>query len=75
MGLENLTVSFADMGWPMAASLRQKLPQETTLYVYDVIQSLVKEFVDDPDGKSGSCQVSSCESSHEVADKSVSYNR
>ena len=27
----------------MVTNLRNKLPQETTLYVYDVIQSLVKE--------------------------------
>ena len=65
---------YVDMGWPMAKNLRQKLPQETTLYVYDVIQTLVKEFVgdQDPRGKSGECRVCPCESSREVTEKSVS---
>ena len=59
-------VGLGAMGMPMAGHLAAKLPDETRIYVFDVVQSLVEKICSNHGGK-----VSSCSSAKEVADKAV----
>ena len=56
------------MGLPMARNLIKKTTKETTLYVYDVVEHAVKQLVEEGNGR-----VQACQSSKEVADKSVCH--
>jgi 3-hydroxyisobutyrate dehydrogenase-like beta-hydroxyacid dehydrogenase len=67
--LETINVGFIGlgaMGLPMASHLAAKLPKETRMYVFDVVQALVDKICSEhPD------RVWSCSSSREVAEKTV----
>ena len=54
------------MGLPMATNLLKKMDQQTTFYVFDVVEESIKKLVDAGEGR-----VKACKSSKEVADKSV----
>lgn len=54
------------MGCPMASNLLKKMDSATLLYVFDVAKAVVDKFVEEGDGR-----VFACQSSKEVADKSV----
>jgi 3-hydroxyisobutyrate dehydrogenase len=56
------------MGYPMATNLLKKLDNTTQFYVFDVAKDLVDRFVNDGEGR-----VYACQSSKEVADKSVCH--
>lgn len=56
------------MGLPMATNLLKKMDPETKFYVYDVAQESIDKFVNFKEAKG---RVEACNSSKEVADKSV----
>ena len=56
------------MGFPMATNLLKRMDPETKFYVYDVVQESLDKFVDLDEAKG---RVEVCESSKDVADKSV----
>lgn len=59
-------VGLGAMGRPMATHLAKKLPDSTRIYVFDVAQSVVDDFVNEYPNK-----VFKGESAKDVADKSV----
>ena len=59
-------VGLGAMGSPMMAHLAAKLPEETRVYVFDVVQSLMDDICSQHPKK-----VSSCASAREVASKTV----
>lgn len=61
-------IGLGAMGKHMAEHLANKLPKESTLYVYDVIPDAVKELTDKYPSR-----VTACESAKQVAENSV-YN-
>lgn len=54
------------MGDPMAHNLLKKADSDTKFFVYDVISDAVDKFVKDGQGR-----VEACQSSREVAERSV----
>ena len=56
------------MGFPMARNLLNKMDSTTRFYVYDVQQDAIEKFE-----KQGEGRVHPCNSSKEVADKSVCH--
>ena len=56
------------MGLPMANNLLKRMDDDTTFYVYDVVQESIDNFVD-----AGKERIKACASSKEVADKSVRH--
>ena len=54
------------MGLPMATNLLKKTSEETKIYVFDVVEQAVQDFV-----KLNERRVEACKSSKEVSDKSV----
>lgn len=55
------------MGYPMAQNLLSKLPPASNLYIFDVSRDTLRRFAKEADNK----QVTICESSKQVAEKSV----
>lgn len=56
------------MGDPMARNLLKKTPEDTQLFVYDVVPAAVEKFVQEGKGR-----VQACQSSREVAERSVCH--
>ena len=56
------------MGLPMATNLLNKMDDDTTFNVYDVVEEAVQKFVE-----AGKERVKGCTDSKEVADKSVCH--
>lgn len=54
------------MGYPMALNLVKKMDPHTKFFVYDILQENVEKFVSEEKSR-----IEACESSEEVADKSV----
>jgi len=61
-------VGLGIMGLPMARNLVEKMDPDTEFYVFDVVQDSIDRIVGDGKG-----EVHACESSKEVADKSVCH--
>ena len=59
-------IGLGAMGSPMAGHLAAKLPEETHIFVFDVVQSLVDQLCQQYSDK-----VSACSNAREVADRSV----
>lgn len=55
------------MGWWMALNLRKQLDSSSTLYIFDVISSILDKFVNHTQG-SGLGPVVICKSAREVAE-------
>ena len=64
-------VGLGAMGFPMANQLRQKLPPESQLFVYDVNEEATQRFIRESDG---SVPVTIVKNAREVAECSVSMN-
>lgn len=59
-------IGLGAMGLPMAGHLAAKLPEETHIYVFDVVQTLLDQICQQYPEK-----VTACSSAKEVADRSV----
>lgn len=64
------TDNVLDMGWWMALNLRKRLENSATLYIYDIVTSILEAFVNQAlDNKLGPVVI--CNSAREVAEKAV----
>lgn len=63
-------IGLGAMGSPMAGHLAAKLPDETHIFVFDVVQSLVDQLCQQYPQK-----VTACSSAREVAERSVCIPR
>ena len=61
-------IGLGAMGLPMAANLVSKSPRGSVLYVYDISDTVLNEFL----GANGQSAVV-CKSPREVSEKAVSY--
>ncbi|KAI5123994.1 hypothetical protein M0805_006405 [Coniferiporia weirii] len=60
-------VGLGNMGWWMALNLRRSLPKTTTLYIYDIVTSILDDFVAHARAFSLGTVVA-CRDAHDVAD-------